>query len=394
MNTKSVLCRFLAEHPQDWEARLTQHYAIKVKHDGDYAIFNYGYDCDFSDAVVQEARGIILDCRSLEVVCWPFRKFGNYNESYADSIDWSTARVLEKVDGSIIKLWFDGARQAWQFSTNATIRAEEASIENCIGLTFADVLKRADNYGDIPYDRLDKQCTYLFELVSPETQVVVRYNTPSLYHLGTRNNRTGVESEVDIGIKKPASYPLDSLDACCEAAIRLNERVPAAHLDTVQREGFVVVDAHYHRVKVKSPDYLMLHRLKEMSRMGKRDCVSMLLQKDARMELLCEANPNLVPVFKFYDFQLSQLCYVADQIATLARQMHREYSGERGAVARILVKHRLSFVGFRALECDACGRDILLGCSLEKLCKLMPDYAAEDLSILFAPSSENAKKCK
>lgn len=128
MNTNSYLCRFLAENPELWESLLTKEHGIKVKREGSYAIFNYGFGCDYADPMVQEARGIILDTKKLEVVCWPFRKFGNHNKSYADSIDWTSARVQEKVDGSIIKLWYDERKPGWQFSTNATLRAEDAPV--------------------------------------------------------------------------------------------------------------------------------------------------------------------------------------------------------------------------------------------------------------------------
>ena len=29
-------------------------------------------------------NGIVIDTKNIEVVCWPFRKFGNYTEDYAD----------------------------------------------------------------------------------------------------------------------------------------------------------------------------------------------------------------------------------------------------------------------------------------------------------------------
>ena len=104
MNIHSCICSFIAKHPEQWESILRKDYNLKIKKDNTYAIFNYSFDCDFSNPIVQEARGIILDIEALEVVCWPFRKFGNPNASYADPIPWARARVQEKVDGSIIKL--------------------------------------------------------------------------------------------------------------------------------------------------------------------------------------------------------------------------------------------------------------------------------------------------
>lgn len=315
MNVNSVLCNFIKGHADDWEALLEREYSVRVKREGDLAIFNYGFDCNFADPIVQEARGIIIDCKRLEVVCWPFRKFGNHNEIYADEIDWSTARVLEKVDGSIIKLWYDRAADKWQFSTNGTIRAESAPIGQYAGLTFGKVILGADNYGKIPFDALDRDCTYIFELVSPETQVVVKYNAASLYHIGTRNNISGEELEVDIGIKKPASYPLESLEQCLRAAAELNR--DTAGDDAIESEGFVVVDGRWNRVKVKSPDYLMMHRLKQPVGVSKRDCIAMLLANDESIGIICEANAELNVTFKYYEYRLAELFLQADKLALL-----------------------------------------------------------------------------
>jgi len=239
MNTHSILCRFLTEHPHNWQALLEADFGIRSKLHGSYAIFNYSHTSSFAEPIVQEARGIILDTETLDVVCWPFRKFGNHTESYADTIDWASARVLEKVDGSIIKLWYDHRADRWQFSTNGMIRADEAPLEESVRGNFGDLIRSACNYGSIPFDALDRSCTYIFELVSPQTQVVVPYDTTALYHIGTRSNVTGQEFDVDIGIRKPASYPIASLQQCMDAAIALNSG------DTVTAEGFVVVDGAF-----------------------------------------------------------------------------------------------------------------------------------------------------
>ena len=236
MNENSVLCRFLAAHPADWEERLSA-LGIRMKRGGALCIFNYNITSDFSLPEVAEARGIILDTEKREVVCWPFRKFGNYNESYADRIDWQTARVQEKVDGSIVKLWFDGKRGAWQFSTNGCIRAEEASVDGRWDLKYGDLIRKAENYGEIPFYALDREKTYIFELVSPEAPIVVAYPKTLLYHIGTRSNLTGREETPDIGLPRPKEYPLSSLEDCLRAAAALN-----ATKEAVTEEGFVVVD--------------------------------------------------------------------------------------------------------------------------------------------------------
>ena len=158
MNDHSLLCRYLFSH-HDWETSLWNDHHIKVHRDGAYAIFNYSYDSRFSDPLVQESRGIILDTEKMEVVCWPFRKFGNFNEEYADPIDWDSACIQEKIDGSIIKLWYSERQNRWVFATNGTIDAANAPIERSpLGHTFLDAIRSAENYSDIPFAAPSAAC--------------------------------------------------------------------------------------------------------------------------------------------------------------------------------------------------------------------------------------------
>lgn len=377
MNRYSVICNFIAQNPTNWEEIMTNDLFIKVKKEENLAIFNYGIGCDFSNPIVQEARGIIIDLDTLEVACWPFHKFGNHTESYADTIDWSSARVLEKIDGSIIKLWFDKGANKWQFSTNSTIRAEQAPLSAFSGMCFYDVISRTQNFGSIPFDTLDKDTTYIFELVSPETEIVIKYPTPMLYHIGTRNNITGAESEVDIGMPKPRSFALSSLNDCIKASIELNQG------DVVDSEGFVVVDKDYHRVKVKSPEYFALHRLKTMDTVSKKDAIEMILAKSDDIDKICSANEALIPLFKFYEFKLAELKLQADKIGVLARSLLREYDGDRGAVARVITKHPLSTFGFLALDRNASGGELLLASDVNRIARLIPDYVEDDIYSIF-----------
>jgi len=108
------------ENNSNWEELLSQKpYSLSIKRDGGYILFMYSQiDSDFGNPIVRECRGLISLEETLRPVCVPFFKFFNAQEGHASKIDWSTARVLEKLDGSIIKLWFfDG----WHVSTNGTI---------------------------------------------------------------------------------------------------------------------------------------------------------------------------------------------------------------------------------------------------------------------------------
>ena len=77
-----------------------------------------------------------------------------------------------------------------------------------------------------------------------------------------------------------------------------------------------------------------------------------------------------------------------DKLALLAKSLYKEYTGDRSAVAKIILKHKLSFVGFRAIDSGESGGEILLAQPIEKLAKMIPDYEPDDMYSLFL-----AKKC-
>ena len=234
----------------DWEERLTSNfYRIRIKRSDGYIIFAYNMDADFSIDVVRECRGIILDeTDNYKPVCVPFFKFGNYGDTYADEIDWNTARVQEKIDGSIIKVWHH--KDVWHISTNNTIDAGNARTDNNDDI-FLNIFNRAWERTGKQFSELNPDYTYMFELISPQTRVVIPYSETKLYHIGTRDINTLQELNIDIGIEKPKEFNINTIEACIETAKNLDR----------YHEGFVVVDSKWRRVKVKSPVYVAIHHL-------------------------------------------------------------------------------------------------------------------------------------
>lgn len=379
MNLNSKICSFIAEHKEDWADILKKEYKIRSKINAPYAVFNYIIGCDFSNPIVQEARGIIINLETLEVVCWPFRKFGNYNESYADAIDWNTAKVQEKIDGSIIKLWFDEKADAWVFATNATIYAKDAQIEEDTSdtepLFFGELITQADNYSEIKFLELNKDWTYIFELVSPKTQVVVSYSNTHLYHIGTRNKNTGEEYDVDIGIEKPKMYALRSLSDCIAAVKDLNA---SFREDGVNNEGFVVVDGNWNRVKIKSPEYLLYHRSAELGKMSKFKIFEMIWLEEINLHDVCRNAPQHAHIFKYYDYKIEELKYQADVFVKQVRRIHEEYSGDRKLTAQAIAGHKLACIGFAGLGNNIPGRELIKRMNPKILAGFIPEYHLEE----------------
>ena len=244
------IINFIREH-DNWEELLSSPpYSLSIKKKDTRILFKYSQiDSDFSLEIVKEARGLILEDKTWKIVCYPFKKFFNYGEAYADEIDWETAKVTSKEDGSLIKIYHYNGE--WRVGTNSTIDAEDAVLNSPYYRNFRELFDVAADNCKFDFDRLDPNYTYLMELCSCHNTIVVPYNEPKLFHIGTRNNITCEEEEVDIGIEKPKEWDLSSLNDCIAMAATFD----------FTREGFVCRDKNYHRIKVKSEDYVRVHRL-------------------------------------------------------------------------------------------------------------------------------------
>lgn len=242
------LITFIKENP-NWEEILQQKpYCLKIKRKNNVILFMYSQnDSNFHNEIVRECRGLILEDKTFKPLCVPFFKFANYGESYADIIDWTTAQVQEKIDGSIIKLWY--YNNEWCVSTNGNIDARESIMANSEFNNFYDLFTKACENINFSFDSLDIKNTYIFELTSIFNKIVILYEGISITHIGTRDNNTLEELDIDIGIRKPRKFNLTSLEKCLETAKML----------PFNQEGYVVVDKNWKRNKIKSPSYVAAH---------------------------------------------------------------------------------------------------------------------------------------
>ena len=210
---------------------------------------------------VRECRGLILDeDDDWSIVCYPFKKFFNAREKHAAEINWKTARAWEKVDGSLMTLYYYKGK--WYVSTTGTPDAD-------CPLQKTDLTYR-EKFNELLFQQLraarlkiedvffPDHC-YMFELVGPDNRIVVRYPEWKLYLLGVRKlfdlsewfffHGHGIGGTFDM----PEIFYFSSLEEAENAA---------AALDPMGCEGFVVCDSSFNRLKIKSPRYVELHHLK------------------------------------------------------------------------------------------------------------------------------------
>ena len=272
----NYLLEFIQNHPNDWEEKLSSDpYNLKISRDGPYVMFKYNQlSSDFSNPVVREARGIIFREDNWKCVRRAFDKFFNYGEPNAAEIDWNTAKVQTKIDGSLVSAWFNDKK--WHYSTNGTIDAYKALTGDIKLPTFGDVLEEAFRNNGISKEIFEQSASklvcYTFELVSPQTRVVIPYEKPDLYLIGYRTMRTECEmnpkeSLVSEFFKTPKEYDFHSAQDVVDSAKEL----------PWDEEGYVVVDSNFNRVKIKSPAWLVAHYTRSNNSISKESLIQVVL---------------------------------------------------------------------------------------------------------------------
>ena len=247
------LIDFINEN-KEWRTLLAEPpYSFLIKDDGPYTLIKYGFGITQFKEIGElglEARGLIIKkCGdSYTEVCHGLNKFFNMEEPCAASIDWKHGfSVLEKMDGTNIRLWCDEGE--WHISTLGTIFADNDEY----GLLFKKACGDFNNY----VKELDPSYTYVYELVGPLNRIVVRYEETAAYFICKRNLKSGLEHSTALealrcGIRVIPSFPVKNK----WQAILLQHGLPE------NVEGMVVCDSHFNRIKLKTDWYLELHKVK------------------------------------------------------------------------------------------------------------------------------------
>ena len=224
-------------------------------------------DSPMKEKVVQQCRGIILDTADdWNIVSYPYDKFFNYGEGdgvnfYHEKIDWDSARVYEKLDGSLMTLYFYAGEWCVQSSSNP----DAAGRVNGFDFSFADLFWQV--WEELGYEFPDEDAwnkgirfqgwCYMFELITRFNRIVIPSEQNRLVLHGVRDLATKQEFSIDqkryFGYELVKQYPLSSW----ESVLQSSKEIAA-----MESEGYVVCDKLFNRIKVKSPTYCALHHLK------------------------------------------------------------------------------------------------------------------------------------
>lgn len=194
----------------------------------------------------QNARGLIFDSKTGEIIARPFRKFFNYGERLPLP-GTQIVEVSEKMDGSLGILYQQSGQ--FHFATRGSFVGDQAVWAT------RHLYEHHRNLEALP-----QEYTLLFEIVYPQNRVVINYgDLEALVLIGARHKVHGYEmyaSELDViaeqwGFLRPKTYALSDWNALLNAAQDMG----------ANEEGFVIRTSDNERYKIKSDAYKVAHRL-------------------------------------------------------------------------------------------------------------------------------------
>ena len=234
---------------------LKNEFDIRSSIDGNLVCLKYGVKSPKHHPIVIECRGIVLSLSDYNVVARPFDRFFNlYEGDDYKKFDWNSAIVMEKLDGSLIKVYHYNNK--WYCGTSGTVDASgtvgfennktfKELFEEGIGGSIQDIFKYAP-----------KENTYIFELTSPENRIITRYDKTSVTLLAVRNTQTG---------KYVRLFDFDFCDTvkCYNFKNSFDKVIEFVESRSQFDEGCVLYDYFNGiRIKVKNSAYVSLHHLR------------------------------------------------------------------------------------------------------------------------------------
>lgn len=212
-------------------------------------LFNYTDQCTYerawTDRYTRDARGIIFDQSTGELVARPFPKFfnlGEMPETMLLNLPDEPYEVFEKVDGSLGIIYF--YNNQWNIATRGSFSSPQA-------VKGLEILKK------YKLSALTPGFTYLCEIIYPDNKIVVNYGAEEklvmlgMYHGETELSFDHVE-EVAAALQMPITT---KYTYTIEQMIELQKTIPK------DQEGFVVRFKSGLRVKIKGDEYMAIHKM-------------------------------------------------------------------------------------------------------------------------------------
>ena len=277
-------------------------------------------------------RGLAFLYPDFLIASFPFIRFVNLGETYTNdkgeavkaSIDFAKSSMIEKLDGSMVGVFFPhgDATPAWH--TRRMVSTHQPDMELQISSFHGDKQIQIELMGligdyvkKLHFDQNDRGWTYVFEFIHESTRVLTQYDSSwnglwllSARHLRTQNEITDRETLRDIANHINCRLPKifhtkhDNLE---EMLSIMEERAG----EIKDFEGVVLIDETGQRVKLKREEYVALHHL--LGEISYKHLIPKILQGEA--EEICQYFPNAqVLVDKFKDLYSIFINHVINRV--------------------------------------------------------------------------------
>lgn len=207
-----------------------------------------------SSKIVRECNGLILNLKNNSVVCFPTLKFLNYNEHYAENIDWKSSKALLNNGGIFVTMyWF---QNQWNVSTQQSPTASELCTLNCsTSDTFWKLFK--ENHFILPSKNDIDKC-FVFSLTCKgQLNEIIQHNNDSLELFAVRDLVSLHELDPEpFSQKYNWKYPSFIHFSNVEEA-----KLYSLSLNPVKFKGYIIQDKNFHRISVNSSQYISLSSL-------------------------------------------------------------------------------------------------------------------------------------
>lgn len=237
---------------------LIDKFAIRTKHHTVFqnlVLLKYDQINTPINDITRDCRGIILDENdNWNIVCYTYKRFANYGETWGDEVDFSTVKVYEKLDGSLCQLYY--YNDEWHIATSGT--PDGSGEVRGTNITFAELFWKV--WSDLNYQLpANTNKCFAFELCTPYNRIVVRHKESDIVLHGVRDLDT-------LNELNPIIEAHNNNWKCVKTfSFQSWEDVKSAsnNLDPMEDEGYVVCDANYNRAKVKSLAYVNVAHMKD-----------------------------------------------------------------------------------------------------------------------------------
>lgn len=250
---------------------------ILVGDKGSFWILNYGmkdkneFNRLVRGLVVQKPQqgfsGNVLQL----IKSFPFIRFFNQDEPQADKINMNNSEMLEKMDGSMVGLFFpNGDPKDPHWHTRKMLSSHQPDLDLVVGGFGGGQYKFMQIIGQyvrqLNFNEEDTYHTYVFEFIHTASAVLTKYKKEQygLYLLAGRNLQTHNEESENsldeiaarIGARRPSRW-----DAVADEQ-QISQMMEKIASEIEDFEGMVFRDRETgKRIKLKDPGYVEKHHL-------------------------------------------------------------------------------------------------------------------------------------